>query len=264
MRNSFKTLCMIFVICFINAVGFTQEVAVASEDAFKVNLTEEVSIFNLTNDTITEVNTSLEFALSEKIQVSLSLPVYSSTNDPSSARELSWQLDNGTFGSTGTGLGDLDVAFTWKNLATILDDVWVDAVGGVKVPIDSTYSSDNFAFFGGVDFGFTRDKVDFSQSLKYYLVDKYTYMPHLGGFVDSNVFAGKTTAMLDVGNKLSVGVVVDEFFSDGQKTVSVGPVVEYAVSSNLNLHAGVGFAVVDDLQYDSLDSVITVGLGFKF
>jgi hypothetical protein len=57
---------------------------------------------------------------------------------------------------------------------------------------------------------------------------------------------------------------MNSYWSDGQKSILVGPSIQYEASSNITLNAGVGFSVVDDLQFDSLDSVITFGLGFKF
>jgi hypothetical protein len=113
-------------------------------------------------------------------------------------------------------------------------------------------------------FGLTKDKFDVTQSVKYYLVDNYTYTPYLGGFVDSNYFEGKTSVKYHVADQLTLGANVDQYYADGQKSVLVGPSVEYQVSSKLTANAGIGFAVVDDLKFDSLDSVITFGLGFKF
>jgi hypothetical protein len=245
MKNIFKTLAVVFVALFVNAVGFAQEpVPAVAEKEFKVNFTEQASIFSLTNDTITEVTTILDFNLLDKLDASVSLPLYNTT--------------------TGTGIGDVDVALTYKNALTIFNDISVDFIGGIKVPLSGEYSSDEFAYFGGASFGVTKDKVDISQSVKYYLVDNYTYMPYLGGFVDSNVFEGNTAIKYNASTDFSVSANVNSYWSDGQKSILVGPSIQYEASSNITLNAGVGFSVVDDLQFDSLDSVITFGLGFKF
>jgi hypothetical protein len=245
MKNIFKTLAVVFVALFVNAVGFAQEpVPAVAEKEFKVNFTEQASIFSLTNDTITEVTTILDFNLLDKLDASVSLPLYNTT--------------------TGTGIGDVDVALTYKNALTIFNDISVDFIGGIKVPLSGEYSSDEFAYFGGASFGVTKDKVDISQSVKYYLVDNYTYMPYLGGFVDSNVFEGNTAIKYNASTDFSVSANMNSYWSDGQKSILVGPSIQYEASSNITLNAGVGFSVVDDLQFDSLDSVITFGLGFKF
>ena len=153
---------------------------------------------------------------------------------------------------------------TYKNALTIFNDISVGFIGGIKVPLSGEYSSDGFAYFGGASFGVTKDKVDISQSVKYYLVDNYTYMPYLGGFVDSNVFEGNTAIKYNASTDFSVSANMNSYWSDGQKSILVGPSIQYEASSNITLNAGVGFSVVDDLQFDSLDSVITFGLGFKF
>ena len=267
MKNIFKTLAVVIVSLFVNAVGFAQEpqvVQTAPENTFKVNFTEQASVFSLTNDTITEVNTVLDFKLLDKLNASISLPLYNATNNPSAAQETAWQLNNGTFGTTGTGIGDVDVALTYKKALTLFNDISVDFIGGIRVPLSGQYSSDGFAYYGGASFGVTKDKVDISQSVKYYLVDNYTYMPYLGGFVDSNVFEGNSTIKYNASTDFSISANVNSYWSDGQKSVLVGPSIQYEASSNISLNAGIGFSVVDDLQFDSLDSVITFGLGFKF
>ena len=267
MKNIFKTLAVVIVSLFVNAVGFAQEpqvVQTAPENTFKVNFTEQASVFSLTNDTITEVNTVLDFKLLDKLDASVSLPLYNATNNPSAAQETAWQLNNGTFGTTGTGIGDVDVALTYKSALTLFNDISVDFIGGIRVPLSGQYSSDGFVYFGGTSFGVTKDKIDISQSVKYYLVDTYTYMPYLGGFVDSNVFEGNSTIKYNASTDFSISANVNSYWSDGQKSVLVGPSIQYEASSNISLNAGIGFSVVDDLQFDSLDSVITFGLGFKF
>ena len=89
-------------------------------------------------------------------------------------------------------------------------------------------------------------------------------MPYLGGFVDSNVFEGNTAIKYNASTDFSVSANMNSYWSDGQKSILVGPSIQYEASSNITLNAGVGFSVVDDLQFDSLDSVITFGLGFNF
>ena len=63
---------------------------------------------------------------------------------------------------------------------------------------------------------------------------------------------------------MKLGVNVTQIHSDGQKLILVGPLASYNVNSALSIDAGVGFAVVDDLDYDNLDTVVSFGLNFKF
>lgn len=265
--NYIKKLFLFLTFSVTTSTAFAQEVQ-KPVDTFKINLSEQVSFFNLESDTITKIDTSLGFDILDNLNINLSLPVYNDNNTTSSPQEIAWQLNNGIAGDDGTGLGDGIVQLKYSALRGI--DVFgtksgnINLIGGVQIPLDGEFSSSDFTYFGGLEFNFTKDKINFSQDAKYFLVDDYTYNPYLGGFVGDDIIQGETSLTYSCISDFNFGVHVTQVYSDGQKAVLVGPVVEYSVTNNLSLEAGLGFAVVDDLKYDNLDTVLSFGLGFKF
>lgn len=249
MNKIIKTALVTFVALFANTFAVAQDVQPKRErrqDDFKINLTEQVSIYNFDNTLITQWDTKLDFKLDNDVKVDVTLPVY---NDDSSG--------------TATGIGDVGVDFTYDNAFEFFGFA-VDLVGGVSVPLDGVYSSSDCTFSGGVVLTQTWDSVDFSQSAKYTLVNDYMYMPVFGGFVDDNVFALETTVKYNVSDKFAIAGNVDQFYAEGQNVITVGPSVSYNFAHNIAFNAGVAFAVSTDLDFEDMDTVTTFGLGFKF
>jgi hypothetical protein len=253
----------------VTASGFAQSnIEKQVDDNFKLNLSEDVSIFNLENGTILAVNSTLGFAVTDDIAVNFSLPFYSETNDAGSPEELAWQLSNGTYGQDGIGLSDAVVEANYaifKNFEFFgAKNTQLNVLGGVQLPLNSQYSSGNFVYFIGGEFEFTLDKISVEQDFHYFFVNDFTYNPYLGGFVSNNIVQSETDVFYAYNNDLKLGVNVTQIHSDGQKLILVGPLASYNVNSALSIDAGVGFAVVDDLDYDNLDTVVSFGLNFKF
>jgi hypothetical protein len=261
--NFIKKLVSFVGVLAVSSVAFSQTEPKECCDGFKINFHEQVSILNFENDTISEYRTNLDVALTERVSIAIGMPIYNDSNTASSPQEIAWQLSNGTFGEGGTGVGDIDVSVKYGRAFNALG-LDFDIVAGGKIPLDGQFSSSDVTFFGGVVFGISSNRVNFDQSVKYIIVDDYTYTPYLGGFVDDNIFEAISTLSYDVCKSASLGCMVVQNYSDGQRSVFVGPCVEYAVSDNLHLNGGFGFAVVDDIRFDSANNLVTAGLSFKF
>ena len=93
MNKIIKTALVTFVALFANTFAVAQDVQ-PKQDDFKINLTEQVSIYNFDNTLITQWDTKLDFNLDNNVKVDVTLPVY---NDDSSG--------------TSTGIGDVGVDF---------------------------------------------------------------------------------------------------------------------------------------------------------
>lgn len=266
--NFITKLGSIFSVFAVSTSLYGQDVHTQVSNTFKMNLSEDVSIFNLENGTIVSANTSFGFDLTNDIGVSLALPIYSDNNDSGSPQETAWQLNNGTFGEDGTGLSDGIVEFNYaaaKNFTFFgMENTKFNLLAGIQIPLNGEFSSSDFTYFGGAELGFTKGKWNFNQDFRYVLVDDYTYTPYLGGFVDDDVMKAGTELTYSCLESFAFGVEVTQVYSDGQKAVVVGPVAKYDVNSALSLDAGIGFAAVNELKYDDLDTVISFGLNFKF
>jgi hypothetical protein len=257
MKNLVKTVLVAFVALCATPFAVAQEVEAAkpqrepgqrqrADQGFKMNLTEQVSIYNFDSGTITQWDTKLDFKLDNDVKVDITLPVF---NDDSQVNS--------------TGVGDVNVNLTYDNAVQFLG-FSVDIFGGVGVPLDGDYSSSDCTFSGGAELSATWEAVDFTQSVKYTLVNDYTYMPVFGGFVEDNVFALESTLKYNVSEKFGVCGNFDQFYTDGQNVITVGPSVTYNFAHNIAFNAGVAFAVSADLDVEDMDTVTTFGLGFKF
>lgn len=263
MTNILKNICFTFIILGINCLTFAQEVAKTDTDSkIKFNVKEQISYFNLSNDDIMEYDTSISFKLIDKLNVELSIPVYNDNNTPQSGQEVTWQLNNGVYGKSGVGLGNLDVNASYD--AFKINDIDVKVLGGIGIPLGTEFDSNSPVFHGGFLFGYGKDKWNLSQSVEYFVVDEYAYEPFFGGFVDTNYFELNTKFSYGISDVFNLCGNVSQFYADDQQMVLVGPSLEYGIADNVNLNVGILFSAVDELNYDSLDSVVTAGISFKF
>ena len=264
MKKILNTVFAAFISVFVTTATFAQEETTKNEFDFKVDLTEELSFFNLDNGTITEWNTNFTIGdVFENGTLDISLPIYNDPNTAQCGSELSWQLNNGVYGNSGVGVGDIGIKVKYAD-AFKLDKIAFDVVGGIKVPLDGAFSSSDVTPFVGLEFDIPVETFVVTESVVYNFVDNYTYNPLLGGFVDSDVLESTTTISYVVSDKVSVSANVNAVFADGQSAVVVGPSVKYSLNNRIEAHAGIGFAVVDDLDFDELDSVVSFGIQFKF
>lgn len=249
MKNFSTVVLSALVALFANGFAIAQEAQAKEDccaDTFKISINEEVTIYNFDAGLITQWDTTLGFKIDENIQADVNLPIY-----------------NDNVSGNTTGLGDVQVDLTYKKAFTF-DKVWVDLVGGVALPLDGDYSSSDATFSGGAVFGLSWGDVDVNQTVKYTLVNDYTYMPVFGGFVEDNVFEATTSVKYKVSDKFKVGGELSQFYTDGQNVIVVGPNASYNIANNVALNAGVGFAVTDDLEFEDMDTVMKFGVGFKF
>lgn len=262
MVKKLNSLFFVLVLMMVNAFSFAQEVEKINSVSPKFNVSEKISYFNFTNEDIVEYDTNIAFKLADKLNVDLSLPVYDDENNPSNGFERTWQLNNGVYGKGGVGVGDLDANLTYD--AATVYDINIKLTAGVGIPFGTEFDSNSPVIHGGFIFGYGKDKWNLSQSVEYFVVDDYAYDPFFGGFVDCNYFELNTKISYSWNNAFSLCGNVEQFYSDDQQMVLIGPSFEYHLSDNVDLNAGVLFSAVDELNYDSLNSVISAGFSIKF
>jgi hypothetical protein len=122
-----------------------------------------------------------------------------------------------------------------------------------------------YTFGGKAGFGWGSWSFDLDGS--YSLVDGSTFVPTLGGFIDSDyVGVSGTVAHSGLIDGLTLGVKVSETWSDNDGDIlTVGPVASWNITNSLVLSGGVGFTVLDnDLTNGSSDVCGSVGLQFSF
>ena len=178
-------------------------------------------------------------------------------------------LNKGLYGKTGTGLGDLDI-FTKINLIDgkcnylKTDKVWVDFDGGIKVPLDGTYSSDDYVPHLGLDLGGKWGSVSVSYGFEYQIVNDYTFSPFLGGFVGGNIFESNAVVAYDFTQDMTVYLKGTQFNWDGDSMFLIGPGFDYSLCKNMTLNGEISIPTTKDNANGGLDIVFTTGIGFEF
>lgn len=278
MKYFFSGLFAVLLSCLAMAQDVVQSpapetpipsVVAADEKKFEINLSSAVSLYDFSDGSITEVDTEVIFDVSDKIKLGFGLPIYNNSNDYYSPQNLAWLLNKGLYGKTGTGLGDLDI-FTVVNLIDgkceylKTDKVWLDFTGGIKVPLDGTYSSDDYVPHLGLDIGGKWGSVSLSYGFEYQIVDDYTFSPALGGFVDGDIFESNAILAYDFTNDFTAYLKGTQYNWDGDSMFLFGPGFDYKFSKNVSFNGEIAIPTTDDNSNGDLDIVFTTGVGFEF
>jgi hypothetical protein len=243
-------------------------------NAFKYNFTTEVSLYDFADGDITAFTPKFTYAASDKLTVGASLPLYNDNNTSFSPQEFAWQLNDGISGVSGTGLGDLDLFFTYnlfdgKCCFLKTDKASIDITGGIKAPLDGAYSSSDPVLYVGGSADLTWGAFTLAQTVSYSFVTDYTYSPLFGGFVNSDLYGGVTTVSYKANDKLTVSVNANQqyFGSDNFGTnyaFLLGPAVAWDLNKNTTLKVAIDFPIAYDAQSADLNTVFTAGIGFEF
>lgn len=242
---------------------------VQEEKKFEINLTSEVSLYDFSDGSITGLDTELTFDVSDRIKLGFALPIYNSSNDYFDPQNLAWLLNKGLYGKNGTGLSDLDI-FTTVSLIDgkceylKTDKAWLDFTGGIKVPLDGTYSSDDYVPHLGLDVGAKWGTVSLSYGFAYQIVNDYTFSPVLGGFVDGDIFESNAILAYDFTDDISVYFKGTQYNWDGESMFLLGPGFDYKFSNNVSFSGEIAIPTTNDNSNGELDIVLSTGIGFEF
>jgi hypothetical protein len=265
----FTSLLAMFVSCVALAQTAEAPVQKCQENKFTVELSTEVSLYNFEEGTITDVDTRLTVGLLDKIKIGVGLPVYNDSNDFFDPYEMTWELNDGVYGRSGTGFGDVDF-FVVANLIDgkceylKTDKVWVDITGGIQVPFDGAYASGDEVPHFGAEVGSVWGDISLSYGFSYQFVDEYTFVSPLGGFVNGDVYEGVATLAWKANKDFSLHLKASQYLADGKELFLVGPGFDYELAKNVSFGADVGIPTDSDTPGGELDVAFSAGLGFKF
>lgn len=222
---------------------------------FTPSVDANVSVYSFKSaDTLVEVNPNITFTDAfAGADISVSLPI--------------WFQDN--TGSNQSGLSDLNVNITkdfWSGTAIGGKTTWSGDFG-ILIPLDASFSSTSLVLVVGTDVSLVWDKLSFSQSVDWTILANGTsWNPLLNSQVDAQWVNGETRLDCKVMDSLTVGAVMSEqWVTTGETSLIVGPEVVWSPAQNWTVSAGVGFPVYQDTKsYDSVNSVVQVGVGFSF
>lgn len=233
---------------------------------FKIDWTATASLYSLDAGNIFVIDNRFSTDITKEFTVGIGVPVINNQNDAVNGG-LTWQLNNGGPEYTGTGFSDIDffVAYDlWEGKCSFFDaNAQVDLIGGVLAPIDGNFSSSDPVFYIGGIGELSKDKWTFTQGIKWQIVEDYTFNPVFGGFINGDVLALDTKFMYAVNNGMKLGVVADQQYTDGSGVLLLGPAMS-AKWESLDIDVSLGFALAEDIPYDDLNSVVSIGFGYTF
>jgi len=240
------------------------------EGGLKIDLTTTAALYDFEDGAITQVDAAVLFTASKHLKFGVGMSFFNDDNSFFDPYELTWQLNKGINGRSGTGIGDLDLfsvvnLFDGKCEYIKADHVWFDINGGVKVPFDGTYASGDAVPHVGAEVGSEWGKLSLSYGFSYQFVDDYTFVAPLGGFVNDDVYTGIAKAGWEVSDEFSLCFKASQYLSGGKELLLVGPGFEYAFAKNIDFNADIGIPVDGDTTAGGeLDIAFSAGLGFKF
>lgn len=238
----------------VTSTTLAQAPAAAPVNDFKLTLSEDFGYYAFDGNTesLAAFDTSLSLDLSDAFTVGVALPVYNQGNN--------------------TNIGDVTVSADWNvltkqsTLLGVFDNWSLTLQGGVDIPTDTVFSSNNAnPFIGGVFSSDIGNDFGFSQSVQYKFVGTDAYVPLLGTFTDSDILNFGSELSWHVNGELSVSAdLVQQYYVDSSEyQLLLGPSAELRLG-NVSFDAGVLLPISQSVAGSESDYVVTAGVGIEF
>lgn len=228
-----------------------------------------VTYYDFQDGSIVQYTPTFRLQLEDGLQLGVLLPIYNDTNKYFDPEQLAWELSNGLYGASGAGVGDIDLFASYnlvrsKGRFLCSDVCWLDVGAGVQVPLEGEYSSGESVWHFDASAGASWGRCSATQSFRYSLVDSYTYVPAMGGFVEGNVYRGVTKLSYQAYERLSVGLNLTQYSADGTALVLLGPALECKLFTGAVLFGEVGIPMTGSMPDGDLQVAASAGLGLEF
>jgi len=245
MRNFIATLAL--SLCGVAAAQNAAPAPAPTKVVSDVVVTEELTFWGKKNvDTVVELDSTVSGKLFELAGWHVTVPVYSQD-------------------VTGYGAIDLGLDYAVLSKVNFLGSVTNVAVeGGVWLPTGSAnFGTDNVNPHVGVNWDMTWGAAVYTQTFDYRWIGNYAYSPVFGALTDYAVNAESFVAYKWA--SLTVGADLNQWYTEGSDVAFLGPKAVWNVSNNVNLNAGCGFPVWQNVAAGSENSWnVTLGLGINF
>ena len=245
MRNLIATLAL--SLCGVAAAQNAAPAPAPTPVVSDVVVTEDLTFWGKKNaDTVVELDSTVSGKLFELAGWHVTVPVYSQDY-------------------TGYGAIDLGLDYTVLSKVNFLGSVTNVAVeGGVWLPTGSAgYGTDNVNPHVGVNYDMTWGAVVYTQTFDYRFNGDVAYSPVFGNAATYLVNAESFVAYK--WNSLSVGVDLNQWYTEGSDVAFLGPKAVWNVSNNVDVNAGFGIPVWQNVAAGNENSWnVTLGLGINF
>lgn len=245
MRNFIATLAL--SLCGVAAAQNAAPAPAPTKVVSDVAVTEELTFWGKKNvDTVVELDSTVSGKLFELAGWHVTVPVYSQDY-------------------TGYGAIDLGLDYAVLSKVNFLGSVTNVAVeGGVWLPTGSAgFGTDNVNPHVGVNYDMTWGAVVYTQTFDYRFNGDVAYSPVFGNAANYLINAESFVAYK--WNTLSIGADLNQWYTEGSDVAFLGPKAVWNVSNNVNLNAGCGFPVWQNVAAGFENSWnVTLGLGINF
>lgn len=180
---------------------------------------------------------------------------------------LDWHFTVPVYVSDASGYGSMELGVSWdflKDISFLSSKTKVNVEGGLWMPTGSAgYETTNLN--PHIGFGVNLDWTDwnFNQTADYRFVPGTMYDPLIGSRIGEDVVSLVSDLNYKLGNNLNVGLNITQEYFDGGGVVLLGPSMEWNAASSVDVHAGIGFPVWQDLVVEN-NCVVNAGVSFKF
>jgi hypothetical protein len=245
MRNLIATLAL--SLCCVAAAQTAAPAPAPTPVVSDVVVTEDLTFWGKKNaDTVVELDSTVSGKLFELAGWHVTVPVYSQDY-------------------TGYGAIDLGLDYAVLSKVNFLGSVTNVAVeGGVWLPTGSAgYGTVNVNPHVGVNYDMTWGAVVYTQTFDYRFNGDVAYSPVFGNAATYLVNAESFVAYK--WNTLSVGVDLNQWYTEGSDVAFLGPKAVWNVSNNVDVNAGFGIPVWQNVAAGNENSWnVTLGLGINF
>jgi len=255
MTRFFRYLAAVAVVVLANSNAVAQQAAAttapapqASSSLFNsISVDETLTFWGKTNvNTVTELDSTISGKLYDLLGWHITVPVYSQD-------------------VTGYGAIDIGVEYGLIKDAKFLGANTNFAVeGGAWMPTGSAgYNTDNVNPHVGFNYDMTWGSIAYTQTFDVLWVGSYAYTPVFGNFNNYGLNAESFVAYK--WSNLQVGVDLNQWYTEGSNVAFLGPKAEWKVSNNVDLNAGFGVPVWQEMNAANENSWnVTAGIGIKF
>jgi len=245
MRNLIATLAL--SLCGVAAAQNAAPASAPTPVVSDIVVTEDLTFWGKKNaDTVVELNSTISGKLFELAGWHVTVPVYSQDY-------------------TGYGAIDLGLDYAVLSEVNFLGSVTnVTIEGGVWLPTGSAgFGTDNFNPHVGVNYDMTWGAVVYTQTFDYRFNGDVAYNPVFGNAATYLINAESFVAYK--WDSLLIGVDLNQWYTEGSDVAFLGPKAVWNVSNNVNVNAGFGIPVWQNVAASNENSWnVTLGLGINF
>jgi len=242
-----KTLCTVMTGLALSSSAFGQEAPAPAPMVDALALKESVEIYAKKGnaDTVAALNTTLA----------------------AKAFGLDWHFTVPVYVSEASGYGSMELGVSWdflKGADFLGSKTTVNVEGGLWMPTGSAgYETTNLDPHIGLGANLDWTNWNFNQTFDYRFVPGTMYDPLIGYRIGEGVVSLVSDLDYKFAENFDVGLNITQKYFDGGGVVILGPSMEWNAADDVNVNAGIGFPVWQDLAVSN-NCVVNAGVSFKF